>query len=679
MKFKISDKFGPAISKEMIGLFFEDINFAGDGGLYAEMIENRSFEAKDAFGTPGNFYTVDDYGYAWSAYSEGKELPRLQFIGGAPLSEANPHYLRVTASAAGQGFKNKAYDGITLKKGLSYKISFYARPVSYEGSSVRVCVVNNGKIYGEAEVKLKKIAEYMPFADTDEEIPEGEWGEMIRAARESDDGSRVRKNAWTKYETSFTAGENIRGADFVITLDGKGIIEFDLVSMFPGDAIAGIFRKDLFQALDSIHPGFIRFPGGCIIEGISLENRYRWKNTVGDIKDRKYIPNLWAFQDDRFAKGDDVQRPDSHYGQSFGLGFYEYFLLCEMLGAKALPVLNIAAACQFRSTEIVPIDSEEFNEYVQDALDLIEFANGPVTGKWGALRAKMGHPEAFGLTMLGIGNEQWETKYLDFYERYDRFEKAIHDVYPEIRLVGSAGPNVNMKLTDKAWDFYHLREKKKDFCYAMDEHYYVSPQWMYEHVNFYDEYPRSRGVFAGEYAAHPEDKENTLEGALAEAALMTGFEKNADVIRLASYAPLFNRIGHSQWKPDMIWFDDSKVYLSPSYYVQKLFANNLGASVIPMNGQEKEFQKENIYISTSRSGSGEIIIKAVNAGDEDFEFELTDESGASMSGSARLQILQNAGEKTEGMPEPVEVKEETVEFNGKLKLGAKTFSVFTVL
>ena len=678
---KITRKYGESISPEMIGLFFEDINFAADGGLYAEMIENRSFEAKEGIGTCGKFYAVDDYGYAWRpVYKVGEQAARMQYVTGCPLSVENPHYLRFTANAAGQGFANQAYDGIYLEQGKKYNVSFYARCVSYEGKHFSVEVKKDEKIYAKGSVRAVKPMPYLPFTDLTVEFPmDGLFAEIRDEIRNVDE-TGCREHEWVKYELVLTASETVSGAEFVLTLDAAGVVEFDLISMMPEDAVAGVFRKDLFEALKEIKPGFIRFPGGCIVEGISLENRYQWKKTVGELKDRKYIPNLWAFQDDRsFRKNLDVKRPDAHYGQSYGIGFYEYFLLCELLGAKPLPVLGMGIACQFRTTEMVTIDSDAFKEFVQDALDLIEFANGPADSKWGGLRAKMGHPEPFGLEMLAIGNEQWETKYADIFDRHVRFEQAIHKVYPKIQLLGTAGPSVENNLYDLAWDFYRKGQKENpDFVYAVDEHYYVSPQWLYDHIDFYDSYPREVGVFAGEYAAHTEDRENTMESALAEAAFMTGLEKNAGVIKLASYAPLFNRIGHSQWKPDMIWFDDHQVWLTPNYYVQKLYGNHVGDHTLQMDGQDIELRKSGIYVTLSETKDGELILKAVNTNDSAFELPLEAENGQPMTGDARVWVLEKAGEKPEDKPEPSKIAEMALNLEGRISLAPKSFTVLRV-
>ena len=676
---RVGKEKGVSIAPELIGLFFEDINFAADGGLYAELIENRSFEAKEAYGNPGRFYAVDDFGYAWKTlYQAGEEEPLMQYVTGTPVSAVNPHYLRFTAKQAGQGFTNKAYDGIRLEKDHTYKVSFYARCVAYEGEWFQITVQRDGQIFTQAEVKAVKPVPYVPFCDLKipMEVGYGTLNPDIEKIHQMDQSDKCRRNEWIKYEAVLTALDDVRGAQFAITLDAPGIVEFDLISMIPEDAVSGIFRKDLFEALQAIKPGFVRFPGGCIVEGISLDNRYYWKNTVGDVKDRRYISNLWAFDDD-WGKNDPMtKRPDAHYGQSFGLGFYEYFLLCELLGAKPLPVLNIGTACQFRSTEMVDSDSTEFEEYVQDALDLIEFANGPVDSKWGALRAKMGHPEPFGMDYLSVGNEQWETQYLDLRYRYERFEAAIHAKYPEIRLLGTAGPFMECSITEDAWKYY--REKAKEnpnFSYAVDEHYYVSPQWLYDHVAMYDDYPRDVAVFAGEYAAHTEARENSMESALAEAALLTGIEKNADVVKLASYAPLFNRIGHSQWKPDMIWFDDREVYLTPNYYVQKLFANHRGSHTVLLHDQDVELRKKGIYVSVSMDEDENIIVKTVNTTHQNFELSLEDADGAAVSASGKQWTLQGTGEMPEGLPEKSAVTEQEVQINGCVTLPERSMVV----
>ncbi len=607
MELKISNQKAVDIKPGMIGLFFEDINYAADGGLYAEMIENRSFEFVEAFGDKDDYFTVEDGLYGWSAYPSAEDA-FLKVVMGSPLSEINPHYLRLTAKKAGAGFANKAYDGICLKKGEEYKITFFARTRHYNGN-ITVSILKDGVCYGQTQIDTQLHLSETP-------------------------------NYWKRFEGRIRATDTVKGAQFVITLSDPGMAEFDFVSMMPADAVAGVFRKDIFEIVKDMHPGFIRFPGGCIVEGNTLENRYRFKNTLQDAWDRKNNWNRWAVHNNNPDNG--FHSIYSHYNQSLGLGFYEYFLLCEMVGAKPLPVLNVGFACQYQSTEQVAIDSPEFKEFIQDALDLMEFANGPVDSTWGSIRAKMGHPAPFGLTMMGIGNEQWQTERADFFERYVLFEKAIHEKDPDMKLIGSAGPDITSERYSAAWEFYRKHQDEEGFAYALDEHYYVKPEWLLAHTHFYDDYDRRIKVFAGEYAAHPicdmnRPDANTLGGALAEAAFLTGVERNADEVVLASYAPLFARVGYAQWSPDMIWFDAEKVYGSPSYYVQKMYASNMGTHTLAVAAEDlAEAEKNNIFYSLSQTDSGTIIVKIVNENDreEKITLSVTDgNEGGSYSGT----------------------------------------------
>lgn len=620
MQLTISRKKGVPISEGMTGLFFEDINYAADGGLYAEMIENRSFEFLDCYGDRGDYYVKQDCGFGWSPVGDARSC-RMEYVMGSPLHRNNPHYLRFTALQEGQGFANRAYSGIFMEKGKEYKVSFYARTAAFEGNAL-VQVREGEEVCAHAAVALRHAV--------------GDAGQV-----------------WNRYELVLKSEKDIRAGAFVILLEKAGVVEFDFISMMPGDAVAGIFRRDLFEKLRDMHPGFIRFPGGCIVEGNTLENRYRWKESVGRPESRRGNFNRWAVHGTNSENGWHTEY--SHYNQTLGLGYFEYFLLCELVGARALPVLNVGLACQYQSYELVPREDPAFQEFVQDALDLIEFANGGQDTPWGRLRAKMGHPRPFGLTLLGIGNEQWQTEEVDFFERYQIFEKAIHEKYPEMKLIGSAGPDVLTDRNKQAWDFYRqAAAENPDFCYAVDEHYYMKPQWFYEHLDFYDQYPRDVKVFSGEYAAHPisgmnRADANTLEGALAEAAFLTGVERNADVVVLSSYAPLFARLGYAQWSPDLIWFDEENVYCSPSYFVQKLYSENAGTVTVPMDGQDRLLAGKGIYVSlTLNEKTGEYILKAVNPDPEQKELALCTESGKPLCGRALLQIMT---EEEKGWPE----------------------------
>lgn len=609
LQITISEKKRAKIAQDMIGLFFEDINYAADGGLYAEMIENRSFEFLDAYGDKADYYCIYDGGYGWDLSPLGCDADML-YVTGSPVAEENPHYLRFQTRQAGTGFSNKAYSGIALTKNKKYKISFYARNIQYNGK-LTVSIKKEEAIYASGEISLSEGT-----------VQEG-------------------KN-WNQYELILTAKADVKNALFVITLEEAGILEFDFISMIPEDAVAGIFRKDIFELLKELQPGFIRFPGGCILEGNTLSNRYRYKDTLKPAEHRKSNWNRWAVHSNR--KENQYHSQFSHYNQTLGIGYYEYFLLCELLGAKPLPVLNVGLACQYQSFELVELDTEEFKEYIQDALDLIEFANGKVDTPWGGVRAKMGHPSPFGLELLGIGNEQWETSKSHFFERYTLFEMAIHKKYPDVRLIGSAGPDITSEKYHQAWDFYKKESKKQEnFVYAVDEHYYVKPEWFYEHTDFYDQYPRNVKVFAGEYAAHPEHlelaKKNTLGGALSEAAFLTGIERNADLVVLASYAPLLAREGFTQWAPDMIWFDETKAYGTPSYYVQMLYSKYKGSVTLDTCGNEKALVKDNIYYNTVLDeATGDIYTKIVNANEKPVTLDILHETGAKIKITETVSI-----------------------------------------
>jgi len=362
-------------------------------------------------------------------------------------------------------------------------------------------------------------------------------------------------------------------AKLYVLTEGPGTVDLDMISLFPERTWKnrpGGLRADMVQLLADMKPGFLRFPGGCIVEGNVLTNRYQWKTTIGPIEERKLIINRWNFE---FR-----HRPTPDYYQSFGLGFFEYFQLSEDLGAEPLPILNCGMACQFNSGQLVPLD--ELDPYLQDALDLIEFANGPVTSTWGAQRAAMGHPLPFHLKLLGIGNEQWGPQYV---ERYAQFHKVLKQRHPEIQLISAAGPSPADERFDFLWP--KMRELKADI---VDEHCYANPTWFFTSVNRFDNYDRSGPkVFFGEYAAQSDkivsvDNKNNWECALSEAAFMTGMERNAEVVRMASYAPLFGHVDGWQWTPNLIWADNLRSYGTPNYHVQSLFAQNRGDVVLPV-------------------------------------------------------------------------------------------------
>jgi len=528
---------GVDIDPGMIGLFFEDINFAADGGLYAELVNNRSFEAYDARSK------IFVPGFAWSAYNGAI----MQYKSETPLNPNNTTYLSLTTTGPNQGFENNCYKGFSTKAGQKFDFSVYAKSANYSGDII--VSILQGDVTA-SRITISNIT-----------------------------------NTWTKYEFEMTADKELTNAIVRITLTQPGTVDFDMVSLFPQDTFNNRkngLRKDLVEKLRDLHPGFLRFPGGCIIEGYDLANRYQWKHTIGDVAERKQNWNRWQLHNTNDAAS-------YAYCQTYGLGFYEYFLLCEDIGAKAVPVVNCGMACQYQTGQLASMD-EVYSIYIQDALDLIEFANGDVNTTWGRIRAEMGHPEPFNLEYLGIGNEQWGE---EFYKRYEAFQRVISEKYPEIKLVTTSGPSSDGTHFTNAWNW--LKGKDENFAYVVDEHYYKSPQWFYDNINRYDDYDRGGfKVFAGEYAAHNSNTSNNMEAALSIAAYMTGLEKNADIVKMASYAPLFARVDATQWKPDLIWFDKDTSYGSPDYYVQYMYSNNKGTYTLKnravKSGGEKVFK-----------------------------------------------------------------------------------------
>ncbi|TWT68502.1 alpha-L-arabinofuranosidase C-terminal domain-containing protein [Crateriforma conspicua] len=506
------------ISPHLYGLFFEDINDAADGGLYAELIQNRSFEyfsLKDTHPRT-EFHPL----YAWQIASSPKNHDgfvdaTMQVHDESPLNSNNTHYVSVTADQPGTfGTQNLGLDGIRIDQSAKYDVSLYARVDDWQGA---------------APLTVRLLS------------PDGDVCGTLELPRPG--------STWQKFDGVLTANETRDDARLQITTNGRGTLDLDMVSLFPQQTFNGRkngLRKDLVEALRDLNPQFLRFPGGCITHGWGLDNRYRWKDSVGDVAQRKPNWNLWG------------------YHQTYGLGYFEYFQLCEDLDMAPLPVVPIGVGCGFRCTEFVPMD--ELGPHVQDALDLIEFANGPADSTWGSVRAEMGHPEPFGLEFVCLGNEEHDTP--DMRQRFPVFAEAIRKAYPEIKIIGTSGLGTGIPI-------YDLMTKEK--VYSSDEHYYMSPRWFFDNVNRFDSFDRDKPlIFVGEYAAHDTDRKNTLYSALSEAAFLTGIERNADLVDMTCYAPLFGRKGHMQWRPDMIYFDDRNVVRTTNYYVQQLFSRHKG-------------------------------------------------------------------------------------------------------
>lgn len=562
------------ISTDLFGLFFEDINYAADGGLYAELIQNRSFEygpADNRQWQPLSF---------WEYITPGFSYGNLTIATDAPVHHNNPHYVvltaehvgtvpegaaakslpaSITSSRPGVGIKNPGFGNMVIKKGEAYDFSMFAQLLSEAAVDVYVSLQDTkGKVLAE-----KKLS--------------------------------VDKNGWNKYAATLEASENCDSSQLVLLAVSKGKLALDVLSLFPKNTFkdrANGLRADLAQLLADMKPAFIRFPGGCLSHGDGLGNMYRWKNTIGPIEQRIEQKNIWG------------------YHQTAGLGYYEYFQFCEDIGAKPLPVLPAAVSCQnsggtwrIGGTGQCALPLENMQEYIQEVLDLVEWANGPVTSTWGAKRAAAGHAAPFNLQYIGIGNEDKITP--EFEQRFTMIFEAVKAKHPEITIVGTSGPFHSGEDYDKGWKVANNLNVP-----VVDEHYYVQPDWLIKNQYRYDGYKRNAGkVYLGEYASWG----NRLENAIAEAVYMTGLERNGDVVSMASYAPLFAKNNFTQWKTDMIFFDNDSYYLTPNYYVQKMFSVNKGDfyvdKVITKNNADSSIAGSCLYDSKT----GDIIIKLVNA------------------------------------------------------------------
>lgn len=510
-----------AISDKLIGIFFEDINYAADGGLYAELVRNRDFE----------FSSADRHNWdastAWTALnSHGDTIP-LNISKASPVHANNPNFVK----AHDMTLINEGFDGISLAKGEDYKFSFIGR--------------------GKATVTVEL---------TDNE------GNIV-ASRQM----KVSADKWKKIQTVLKSNQNVRGGELRLVV--KGSCDLDMISLFPSATFNGRengLRRDLAQTLADLHPRFVRFPGGCVAHGNGVDNIYDWKGSIGPLESRKPLSNLWG------------------YHQTRGLGYHEYFLFCEDIGAEPLPVLAAGVPCQnsgnpaHHSHDFVTcygqqggIPMDEMPAYIQDVLDLIEYANGDAKKTvWGRKRAEAGHPQPFNLKYIGIGNEDMITEV--FEERFKMIADAVKEAYPDVKIVGTVGPFYEGTDYDRGWEF-----ATRENIPIVDEHYYVSPGWLIHNNDYYDNYDRSKPhVYLGEYASHMPDRASSLEAALSNAIYLTGVERNGDVVELTSYAPLLAKKDRTQWRPDLIYFDNDQVNLTPDYYVQKLYGNNSGDTYV---------------------------------------------------------------------------------------------------
>lgn len=563
-------KIGAPIQPTMYGLFFEDINYAADGGLYGELVKNRSFEFPDRL-------------MGWEAFGT------FEVKNDGPF-ERCPHYVELRWPGHGErrsGLSNNGFFGIGLKQGADYRFSVWAKA---------------------PQGKSKIIVQFIDRASM------GEKQEFAEAKLD------ITSVEWKQYELVMKSPVTIDKAQLRIYLDGDKTVDLEHVSLFPVNTFKqrkNGMRADLAQALADEHPGLLRFPGGCIVEGVDLATRYQWKNTIGPVENRPLNENRWEYTfPHRFY-------PD--YFQSYGLGFFEFFQLSEDIGAEPLPVLNVGMACQFQNWNKEeahePMDALE--PYIQDCLDLIEFANGSADSEWGKKRAEMGHPEPFNLKYIAVGNEQWDDFY---YKRLEPFVAAIRAKYPNIKIVGTSGPDSEGKMFEKGWEA--MKKQKADL---VDEHFYRPEMWFLGTAEAKAKYGNNCGglryenydrkgpkVFAGEYACHGKGKKwNHYETSILEAAFMTDLERNADVVYMTAYAPLFAHVEGWQWRPDLIWYDNLRMFKSVSYYVQQMYAMNKGTNVLLMTMNKQfiagqEGQDGLFASSVFDKNTGEVIIKIIN-------------------------------------------------------------------
>ena len=610
------------ISDLLMGIFFEDINYSADGGLYAELIQNRDFEYD-----PSDREGDKNWNSTHSWKLEG-ENATFTISTSDPIHPNNPHYAVLKTNQPGAALTNTGFDGIALKAGEKYDFSLFARiPEGSKSGKLLVRLVDaDGTVQGETTVT-------------------------------------VSSRSWKTYKAVLTAKTS---ADTRLELrpQSAGEIELDMISLFPQNTFKGRkngLRPDLAQTLADMHPRFVRFPGGCVAHGDGLKNIYQWKNTIGPLEARKPARNLWG------------------YHQSMGLGYYEYFQFCEDIGAEPLPVLAAGVPCQnsachgdLRGGQQGGIPMSEMGAYIQDILDLIEWANGDARKtKWGKIRAESGHPKPFNLKYIGIGNEDLITDV--FEERFTMIYLAIKEKYPEMIVVGTVGPFNEGTDYVEGWK---LADKLG--IPMVDEHYYQSPGWFLHNQDFYDKYDRSKKtkVYLGEYATHIPGRRANMETALTEALYLAALERNGDVVHMTSYAPLLAKDGRTQWNPDLIYFNNREVRPTTGYYVQKLYGQNAGDHYIPSQiNLDNQDSRVKLRVGSSivrDSKTGDVIVKLVNLLPVSIETDVRLPGMDGIQSSATRTVLAGAPETT---PLPVT---DTIEAGTSFKQELPAYS-FTVI
>ena len=621
-----------AISDELIGIFFEDISSSADGGLYAELTQNGSFEyspvERDGWGA----------GTAWKQIRPGHSLGRMEVRMDQPIHPNNPTYMRLHVERVkeyydykgwkGYGLENQGFDGIPVKAGAKYDFSAFLRNVKGEAKVVRIVLT----------------------------APQPGWGRDPKMLAEAT--FTASDSNWKKYAVTLSPKEDCDSAQLQILVLTTGDVDIDMVSLMPQDTYKGHgLRKDLAQALADLQPKFMRFPGGCVVHGggDGFWNTYRWKTTVGPKEQRRGLKNTWG------------------YHQSMGLGYYEYFQFCEDLNMQPVPILPCGVSCQGtnggwgmkdQAQDVVPMS--EMDEWVQDALDLIEWANGDVNTKWGRVRAEAGHPKPFNLKYLGIGNEERISP--EFAERFRYMYKKIMEAHPEIVIVGTAGPGSHPDNPDfqNGWK---LAEELG--LPILDEHYY-EPYTYFQKSRQYDSYPRDRKtkVYLGEYAA----KDKKLIDALSEALYLLHVERNGDVVCMTSYAPLFARKNATNWNPDLIYYDNHRPFLTCSYYVQQMFGQSSGNYYYGDCVKIKDatnLQEQSVVLNTK---TRQLFVKICNADSQKkyADVDLSRFKGVKTAVKTTLAGKPDAENNYE--VQPIAPKKETVAVKSKMTLDIEPYS-----
>ncbi|HWV73616.1 MAG TPA: alpha-L-arabinofuranosidase C-terminal domain-containing protein [Pseudosphingobacterium sp.] len=613
------------ISDKLLGIFFEDINYAADGGLYAELLQNRDFEyvLNDKEGKDKNWNSY----YAWSVNGSSATFT-IDTV--SPIHPNNKHYAVLEISKIGVGLANEGFDGISLKAGEKYDFSIFARSAESRTGKLLIRLIGkNGEIYGENTTKALS-------------------------------------SKWEKQEVVITAKQTVSNASLEVIPQMTGEVHLDMISLFPQKTFKSRkngLRADLAQAIADMKPKFVRFPGGCVVHGDGLDNIYRWENTIGPVEERKPQRNLWG------------------YHQTAGLGYFEYFQFCEDIGAEPVPVVAAGVPCQNSAHHGHPIGGQqggipmsEMNAYIKEILNLIEWANGDANTTWGKKRAQAGHPEPYNLRYIGVGNEDLISDI--FEERFTMIYNAIKKAYPDIIVIGTAGAFYKGS-TDyvEGWDVVNKLDVP-----MIDEHYYQSPGWFIHNQDYYDSYSRSKAkVYLGEYAAHLPGRPSNLETALAEALHLVNLERNGDVVSMASYAPLLAKEGHTQWSPDLIYFNNTTVKPTIGYYVQQLFGQNAGNEYLPSMvtlSNDQDAVTKRVGISVVRDSiSRDLIVKLVNLLPVAVNSALDLTDVGKIDASATKTVLQGKPVSNDIKPVQSTVKV-SEKFNAELP--AYSFTVFRI-